>query len=119
MKLEGKRLIVAFVIAMIAFIAVQAWAILDERHPNYVNDIADCYTAQGQCGIHPIIEDSEYEDPTLVMVEGWLEQNTFNLNESDREKGLLIVRHLKELSYDERAELISDAYDLYLRRNLP
>lgn len=119
MKLEGKTLVIALIIAIISFIAMSIWAIKDDLQHNYTSDIAGCYTSQDQCGLHLIIEDSEYEDPTLDLVEGWLETNRQNLTEADREKGLAIVKHLKSLSYDERSELLSEAYDLYLRRNLP
>lgn len=118
MKLEGKTLIVAFIIAVLTFVIVSFWAAQDEQ-PNYVREMADCYQKQMQCGIHIIIEDSEYEDPSLELVEEWLVDNTHDVPTADRKVGLRIVRHLMTLSYEERAKLVNKALELNAKRNMP
>jgi len=81
--------------------------------------IADCYEEQDQCGLHNIIEESEYEDGSIQLVMGWLENNTHNLHEDERQKGIRVVTYLQACSYDDRSEILSKAFEIYRRRELP
>lgn len=119
MKLSTNVKAVLVTIAFFLVLAVGVYAIKKESNQQMASMIADCYEKQMQCGIHIIIEDSEYEDPSLELVEEWLIENVHDVPITDKTTGLRIVRHLMKLTYQERAELLNRAFDLYTRRRMP
>ena len=119
MKLSTDVKAVLVTIAFFLVLALGVYAVKKESSLEIVTLIADCYDKQMQCGIHIIIEDSEYEDPSLELVEEWLIENVHDVPIADKTTGLRIVRHLMKLTYQERAELLNRAFDLYTRRRMP
>lgn len=121
MKLEGKKLAVVFIATVLLFIAVSIWSIRDESKNdiNYTSEIADCFGMPEQCGLHILIEEKEVEDQTLEFVKNLLEKNTLGLPKADRAKGIRIVNYLKLISIDERINIISEAFDKYIKSNTP
>lgn len=102
---------------VIALFILGAFAIKLERRSMMVDSIADCYEENTQCGIHNILEEVAYEDVNLEWTEWYIAENFDNLIQP--EKGLEIVSYLKSLSMAERTKLLSEGYDLYVRRNMP
>lgn len=111
-----KYLILILIGIFITLVVILSGAYLDRREASRViDDMTWCYESADQCGIHNILEENEIEDPSIEMNITWLEDNTFNLSESDVEKGLTILRYLYHLSYSDRQDFMIKFQDEYWR----
>lgn len=108
------------IICLIAIaISVVALSNKPSKEEKVIDLIVECYEESNQCGLHNIIEESEYEDGSINMVLGWLEENRHNLPEHERTKGIEVAKYLQALTYEERSELLNKAFKTFMRRQMP
>lgn len=93
-----------FSILIITSLAIISLVVVKQE--SIKNAAIDCYQEVGQCGLHNILEESELEDESIDFNIVILETEMIHLDEKSRNKGLMILKYLKSLSYQERQEFI-------------